>query len=53
MPFQLVEILARLRVKPKNPLDLSMGSVNTRIINTTIRFKLRLQFKKVFYLKIR
>ena len=27
MPFQLVEILARLRVKPKNPPDLSVGSV--------------------------
>ena len=28
MPCQLVEILARLRVKPKNPPDLSVGSVN-------------------------
>ena len=27
MPCQLVEILARLRVKPKNPPDLSVGSV--------------------------
>ena len=38
MSCQLVEILARLRVKPKNPPDLSVGSVNSLLISTIMQY---------------